>query len=128
MRVGYFGPEGTYTHEAMLALGRGRRRASRRCALPTIHDAVMAVHDGAVDRALVPIENSVEGSVNATLDALALEAERVAILGEVVMPIRHCLIARAALALEEIEVVVSHPQATAQCAALPPRPPAAARR
>jgi prephenate dehydratase len=74
------------------------------------------VHDGNVERALVPIENSLEGSVNATLDALAHETELVEIVGEVVMPIRHCLITRTELALGEIETVVSHPQATAQCA------------
>jgi prephenate dehydratase len=64
----------------------------------------------------VPIENSLEGSVNATLDALAIETEDVRILGEVVHPIRHCLIARTELELDEIETVVSHPQASAQCA------------
>jgi prephenate dehydratase len=76
----------------------------------------MAVHEGSVERALVPIENSLEGSVNATLDALAMETDDVAIVGEIVHPIRHCLIARAPLELSEIEMVVSHPQATAQCA------------
>ena len=85
-------------------------------SLATIYDTVMAVHSGLVDRALVPIENSLEGSVNATLDALAMETEDVAIIGEVVHPIRHCLIARTTLELPEIEMVVSHPQATAQCA------------
>ncbi len=85
-------------------------------ALPTVYDTVMAVHDGLVERALVPIENSLEGSVNATLDALAMETEDVAIVGEVVHPIRHCLIAPNAVELDEIETVVSHPQATAQCA------------
>jgi prephenate dehydratase len=84
--------------------------------LPTIYDTVMAVHTGAVERALVPIENSLEGSVNATLDALAMETDDVAIVGEVVHPIRHCLIARTQLELDQIETVVSHPQATAQCA------------
>jgi prephenate dehydratase len=64
----------------------------------------------------VPIENSLEGSVNATLDALAMETDDVAIVGEVVHPIRHCLIARTPLELQEIEAVVSHPQANAQCA------------
>jgi prephenate dehydratase len=77
---------------------------------------VMAVHTGGVDRAMVPIENSQEGSVNATLDALAMEAENVAIVGEAVLPIRHCLIAAGPLDLAEIEVIVSHPQANAQCA------------
>ena len=114
MRVGYFGPEGTFTQEALIAAARGADMDQ--VPLPTIYDTVMAVHEGTVDRALVPIENSLEGSVNATLDALAMETEDVRILGEVVQPIRHCLIARTELELSEIEVVVSHPQATAQCA------------
>jgi prephenate dehydratase len=114
MRIGYFGPEGTFTHEALLAATPGLEFEA--VALPTIYDAVMAVHNGSVDQALVPIENSLEGSVNATLDALAMETEDVAIVGEVVHPIRHCLIARTELELSDIEVVVSHPQANAQCA------------
>jgi prephenate dehydratase len=114
MRVGYFGPEGTFTHEALIAGGSGAEIEA--VPLPTIYDTVMAVHSGHVERALVPIENSLEGSVNATLDALAMETEDVGIVGEVVHPIRHCLIARTELELEQIEVVVSHPQASAQCA------------
>jgi prephenate dehydratase len=114
MRAGYFGPEGTYTQEAMLADTAGLELET--VPLPTIYDTVMAVHEGAVDRALVPIENSLEGSVNATLDALAMETDDVMIVGEVVHPIRHCLIARTPLELSDIETVVSHPQANAQCA------------
>jgi prephenate dehydratase len=114
VRVGYFGPEGTFTHEALIDATAGSELEL--VPLPTIYDTVMAVHAGDVERALVPIENSLEGSVNATLDALAMETEDVAIVGEVVHPISHCLIARTPLELSEIEVVVSHPQATAQCA------------
>jgi len=114
MRVAYFGPEGTFTQEALISATAGEQLDLVPYA--TIYDTVMAVHFGAVQRALVPIENSLEGSVNATLDALAMETEDVAILGEVIHPIRHCLIARTPLELAEIETVVSHPQATAQCA------------
>jgi prephenate dehydratase len=114
MRVAYFGPEGTFTQEALISATAGEELDLVPYA--TIYDTVMAVHFGAVQRALVPIENSLEGSVNATLDALAMETEDVAILGEVIHPIRHCLIARTPLELAEIETVVSHPQATAQCA------------
>jgi len=119
MRVGYFGPEGTFTQEALIHATAGwdeRGDSLELVPLPTIYDTVMAVHHGEVERALVPIENSLEGSVNATLDALALETEDVAIVGEVVHPIRHCLIARTEIELDQIETVVSHPQATAQCA------------
>ncbi len=114
MRVGYFGPEGTFTQEALIDSTRGADLDL--LPFPTIYDTVMGVHGAIVERALVPIENSLEGSVNATLDALAFETEDVAIVGEVVHPIRHCLIARSALELPEIETVVSHPQANAQCA------------
>jgi prephenate dehydratase len=114
IRAGYLGPEGTFTHEALIGLARGSEVEF--VPLPTIYDTVMAVHSGLVERALVPIENSLEGSVNATLDALAMETEDVAILGEVVRPIEHCLIARRPIDLADIETVVSHPQASAQCA------------
>ncbi len=114
MRAGYFGPEGTHTQEALLADTAGLELDT--VPLATIYDTVMAVHEGIVDTALVPIENSLEGSVNATLDALAMETDDVMIVGEVVQPIRHCLIARTSLELSEIETVVSHPQANAQCA------------
>jgi prephenate dehydratase len=114
MRVGYLGPEGTFTQEALMASPGAD--AYELEPLPTVYDTVMAVHDGDVERALVPIENSLEGSVNATLDTLAVETDAVRIVGEVVHPIRHCLIARTPLELEQIETVVSHPQASAQCA------------
>jgi prephenate dehydratase len=114
VRAGYLGPEGTFTHEALTAdSGAGDLDL---VALPTIYDTVMAVGEGVVERALVPIENSLEGSVNATLDTLAMETEDVVIVGELVHPIRHCLIAREPIALESIRTVVSIPQATAQCA------------
>jgi prephenate dehydratase len=122
IRVAYFGPEGTFTHEALIvALEKSREAAGggpavELVALPTIYETVMAVQAGEVDRALVPIENSLEGSVNLTLDTLAIDAPEVTIVGELVHPIRHCLVARSELELEEIEVVVSHPQANAQCA------------
>jgi prephenate dehydratase len=114
-RVAFLGPEGTFTEEALFA---SIRRASdiEPVPEPTVYDCVMAVHEKQVDRAIVPIENSLEGSVNATLDTLALETDRVAIVGEMVHPIQHCLIARSALPLDQIERVVSHPQASAQCA------------
>jgi prephenate dehydratase len=114
MRAGYLGPEGTFTHEALLGIADGDDLEL--VPLPTIYDTVMAVHSGLVERALVPIENSLEGSVNATLDALAMETEDVAILGEVIRAIEHCLIARRPIDLPDIETVVSHPQASAQCA------------
>ena len=113
MRVAYLGPAGTHSEEALNASAPAGAEA---VPYPTIYDAVMAVEDGSAERAIVPIENALEGSVGVTLDTLVLEAERVRISAEVVHPIHHCVIAREQVELSSVERVVSHPQATAQCA------------
>jgi len=113
LRVGYLGPAGTYSHQALLDAGVADAEA---IPLPTLYDTVMAVQDGLVDAALLPIENSLEGSVDVTLDTLATDALDVTIVGERVAEIRNCLIAASAIGLEEIEAVYSHAQANAQCA------------
>jgi prephenate dehydratase len=115
MRVGYLGPEGTFTQAA--ALSTPAAATLELVALETIHETVAAVHDGSVERAVVPIENSLEGSVNVTLDALVFEADGVHVVGETVLGVEQCLIAQEALPLDEVEVVISHPQAAAQCRA-----------
>ena len=112
MRVGFLGPSGTYAEEALRA---SAPEPVEEVPYPTVYETVMAVQNGAVERAVVPIENSLEGSVSATLDALAGEADRVRILAEVVRPIRHCLIARPGVGIGSVTRVVSHPQALAQC-------------
>ena len=117
MRIAFLGPEGTFSEEALMAsLDQSQRTDLELVPLPTIYDCVMAVEDRAAERAIVPIENSVEGSVNATLDALVFETDEVRIVGEVVHPVRHCLIARERIPLETVTRVVSHPQASGQCA------------
>jgi prephenate dehydratase len=114
MQVAYLGPAGTFSEDALRsAAGDAPFEA---VAVPTIYDAIVAVAEGRADRALVPFENSIEGSVRATLDALAFDAPEVAIVGEHDQPISNSLIARRELALDQIEVVVSHPQPSAQCA------------
>jgi prephenate dehydratase len=114
VKIAFLGPEGTFSEEALLtAIERSDLDPA---PLPTIYDCVIAVQERRVERAFVPIENSLEGSVDATLDTLVFETDEVQIVGEMVHPVRHSLIARRELALEDIERVVSHPQANAQCA------------
>jgi prephenate dehydratase len=114
VRVAYLGPPGTFSEDALwAAVGDQSVDAVPAATVPA---AIIAVREGEVDRALVPFENSIEGAVTATLDTLAFDADGVALVGEYDLPIRHCLIAREELALEAIEVVLSHPQASAQCA------------
>ena len=114
MRLGYLGPPGTFSEEAARQAAAGGE--AELVPFASIHEAVIAVDRGAVDRALVPVENSLEGGVTATLDALAWDAPDTVILGETVLAIRNCLIAREAIALGAIEAVISHPQPLAQCA------------
>jgi prephenate dehydratase len=113
LTVAFLGPAGTYTEEALLASAPPGVEPEPRA---TVHETVMALQRGEVSRAVVPIENSLEGGVGATLDVLAGEADAVRISAEVVHPIHHHLIAGRRLALAEVTRVLSHPQATAQCA------------
>lgn len=84
--------------------------------MPTVHDAIMAVEEGQAERAFVPFENSVEGSVRSTLDTLAFDTERVTIVGEHDFAVHAHLIAREGVELEQVAAVLSHPQPLAQCA------------
>ena len=114
MRVAYLGPRGTFSEDALTAAVGDEEIEPVPSA--SVYDAIIAVSNGDADRALVPFENSIEGAVTATLDTLAFDADGVTLVGEYDLPIRHCLIARREMPLEEIEVVVSHPQPSAQSA------------
>ena len=113
MRIGHLGPAGTFTEEA--ARPAAERAGAQLVPYPTVRDTLDALLAAEVDVALVPIENSLEGTVTATVDALSAEPG-LAVVGEEVMTVRQCLIAREAIALHAIERVLSHPQAHAQCA------------
>jgi prephenate dehydratase len=115
-RVGYLGPEGTFSEEALLQ--SATEDGVEPVALPTIFDTVMALRSGSVRFAIVPIENSLEGSINVTLDLLAGEASDVKIVGEALLRVRHSLIAAEMIDLEEIETVLTHPQVPGQCTRL----------
>ncbi len=114
MRVAYLGPAGTFTEDALREAWTGDELEPLRTT--TIPDAILAVQEGKADRALVPIENSIEGSVRPTLDTLAFEAEAVTIVGEYDYRVRVHLIGREGVALEDVEAVLSHPQPLGQCA------------
>lgn len=110
-RVAFLGPDGTFTSEAArLAVGEAEG-----WPLPTISDVFTAVREGEADLGVVPIENSIEGSVNLTLDELAFGAPGVRIRGEVTVAIVMNLLARSGVGLERITAVRSQPHALAQC-------------
>jgi prephenate dehydratase len=115
MRIAYLGPAGTFTEDALGETPPGQNDYEP-LRTATIHDAIMAVEEGTADRALVPYENSIEGSIRGTLDTLAFEAEDVRIVGEHDYAVRAHLLARQPIELGAIEAVLSHQQPLAQCA------------
>jgi prephenate dehydratase len=114
-RAGYLGPAGTFSEEALLASAVAD--ALEPYPLGSIYDTVVALRSGEVAWAIVPIENSLEGSINVTLDLLAGEAGDLEIVGEVLLRVRHSLIAVTMVELREIETVMTHPHVPGQCAA-----------
>ena len=109
-RLGYLGPAGTNTELACLAYDA----AAARVPYPSIPEVGDAVESGSVDEGVVPIENSVGGSVSVTLDLLA-HGSGLAIRNELVSPITHSLLVREGTKLADIRVIYSHPQALDQC-------------
>jgi prephenate dehydratase len=113
-RVAFLGPAGTFSEEALLS--GASEDAVEPVPVPSIREAVVALREGRVELTLVPIENSLEGSINVTLDLLAEQAGAVRIAAESVLRVRHCLIAAREIELGAVETVVSHPQVPGQCA------------
>jgi prephenate dehydratase len=112
-RLAYLGPPGTFTEAALLTLPEARFATFE--PRPTISEAIAAVRRGDADAAMVPLENSVEGSVNMTLDELAFGVDELSIRREVLLPITISLLARAGVALADITAVLSMPHGAAQC-------------
>jgi prephenate dehydratase len=110
--VGFFGPFGTFTEQAVRS--QADLGAAELVDYPTVPDVLDAVESGEVAVGVVPIENSIEGVVNLTQDALAFDYDLL-ITREIVLDIEHCLVGPAGLTLDEIKAVVSFPVATAQC-------------
>ena len=113
-RIGFFGPFGTFTEQALLT--QADLAASELVPYRSVPDVLDAVAAGEVDAGFVPIENSIEGTVNFTQDALIFDYELL-IQREVVLNIEHCLLAAAGTALADVTTVLSIPVATAQCSA-----------
>jgi len=110
-RYGYFGPAGTFTHQALLSLPA---MPGEPIAYATVAQALQAVRDDDVAAAMVPIENSVEGGVSATLDNLTY-GEPLVITREVLLPVQFSLFVRPGTRLSDVRAVLTHPHAAAQC-------------
>jgi prephenate dehydratase len=111
MRVGFLGPFGTFTEQALLT--QADLASEELVPLPTIPDVLAAVAAGDVDFGFVPIENAIEGTVNAAIDALAFETDLL-IQREVVINIQLDLLVAPGTSLADVKRVLSIPMATAQ--------------
>jgi prephenate dehydratase len=112
-RVAYLGPEGTFAEAALSRAVSGAE--GTRSPQPSVPAALAAVRSGECDAALVPMENSVEGSVPATMDGLA-DGDPLVVVQEVFLPVTMTLAGRAGTALGDVRSVASHPHALAQSA------------
>jgi prephenate dehydratase len=110
-RYAYLGPQGTFTEQALRTLPAAARADLQPCATVTL--ALDAVREGEADGAVVPIENSVEGSVPVTLDELAT-GEPLMITREVTVPVAFSLLVRPGVRAEDVRRVATHPHAAAQ--------------
>lgn len=109
-KIGYLGPEGTFSNEAVLKIVNDKNKI---LAYDTILNIFEALEKGEIEEAVVPIENSTEGSVLVTLDALTRYDFK--IKSELYLPIKHNLLVQKGKKLDDITLICSHPQAIAQC-------------
>jgi len=112
LRIGFLGPEGTFTQRA--ALIYTSNNPAELVGLPSIRETLLAVQDGELDFAVIPLENSLEGSVNVVLDILAWEVDLL-IIDELILPISQTLMVTPGARWQDITEVFTHPQSAGQC-------------
>lgn len=112
--LGYLGPEGTFSHQAAIEWSKGTEELKE---YPTIASAVIAAQKGEIDHCIVPIENSLNGSVTMTLDTLAFDVDMY-IVDEYKLSITQNFMIKKDSDVSKIKAVVSHPQALGQCSKL----------
>ncbi len=113
-KVGILGPKGTHSEEAALWLKTFLREDWRLQICADIFDVLTAVKEHKLDAALVPAENSLEGSINITLDTLA-RSDTLQVVRELVWPVKNFLLTRPFVDVQSVKKIFSHAQPLAQC-------------
>lgn len=112
LKIGFLGPKGTFSHEALLEYAKGMQYTA--CDYAAIPDILHGVENGEIDEAIIPIENSLEGAVNITLDMMAWEVD-LKIKAEMIIAVRQNLLVKRNTRPEDIRYILSHPQPVGQC-------------
>ena len=107
----FLGPAGTFTELAVRQIKQAK--GASQIGVDHVSEAIELVISGKVSRAVVPVENSIEGGVSATLDALA-KTENIRIYGEYLVPVTFNLVARPGTNLRDVKTIATHPVAYAQ--------------
>ena len=110
-RIGYLGPPGTFTHEAARCYFRSEKGL---IPFETIQEVLCRYRDRKIDGCVIAIESSLAGTVAENLDGLR-NLEQGLVVGEVLLPTRHQLMARQEMKLEEVQIVLGHPKALEEC-------------
>ncbi|HOP99570.1 MAG TPA: prephenate dehydratase [Acetivibrio clariflavus] len=113
LKIGFLGPKGTFSQEALLEYKKSEKDFVE-CAFNTFEEIINAVNNDEIDEGIVPIENSLEGAVNATLDTLATDVDLL-IKAEVAIEVKQNLLVRKGTNIENIKYIISHPQPIGQC-------------
>jgi len=113
-KIGYLGPEGTFSHDAGRVYIKKHAGKAGLLPFPTFHDALLAVDREEADEAVVPVENSIEGTIGVVQDMLAKEVD-LKIKAEIILPVHQSLLAKKHIDLKDIKEVISHPQPIEQC-------------
>jgi prephenate dehydratase len=114
MKIGFLGPEGTFCEEASKIYLNKIPGNNDLIPYGTVHDLLFAADRGKVKEAIVPIENSIEGTLGIVTDMLAKDVN-LQIKQEIVIPIYHYLITQKGIKMKDVTDVISHPQAIEQC-------------
>lgn len=113
MKLGFLGPQGTFSHNAAVEYTRAEREY-KLLEFNTIPELMLAVNAGQIDEAIVPIENSLEGAVTSTLDMLVADLD-ILIKAEIIIPISLNLLTKGEKTAANITEILSHPQPFGQC-------------
>lgn len=113
-KIGYLGPEGTFSQDAGFLYLKKLEHKADLIPFSTIHDLLIAVDRKKLDEGIVPIENSIEGTIGIVADMLVKEVD-LKIKNEIIIPIHHFLMAKGKIPLGKIKEVISHPQPIEQC-------------